>query len=47
MFHDRSRRFGGSNATSTPTRSSQEARPICVNFDFDFNNFENKGEVIV
>ena len=47
MSHDRSRRFGGSEATATPTRRSQEARPICFNFDFDFNNFNNKDEVIV
>lgn len=44
MSHDRSRRFGRSKATSVPTRRSPEERPICFNFDFDFNN---KGEVIV
>ena len=46
MSHDRSRRFGRGKATSTPTRRSQEARPICFNFDFDIRvNYE--GEVIV
>ena len=46
MSHDRSRRFGRGKATSTPTRRSQEVRPISFNFDFDIR-VNNKGEVIV